>query len=752
MHITAMPSDAMNISLLHPKQTSIRWKLLGAFVVVVLAALGTALMAIQLQLNAAERAAALEAEHVAKAIANTGTENPIDNPRVLQKYVDRLGSMFDRDIIIVNRHGEVIADTNATAIGSTYMNAEIAMTMLDSVSRTFVGPDATQPGMAKQVVVPLRANPAENGSPAVGAIIFEYTLLYDTLMQEARRAGYMTGVVMLVLISIGWLVAVRVTRSIVRPLAKLQRGVAAIANEHYDTRVEVTSRDEIGRLAAAFNKMAEDLGHSRKALKQRALELAKSNALLQDGIAQQKQSAERIQYLAYHDSLTGLPNRAMFNIVLPKAIKQAQRHDRQFGLFFIDLDRFKQINDTLGHEAGDLLLQEVGQRLTQGLRASDTVARLGGDEFVVLVPDLADEHQAQSVARKILAAVSKPFLVPGQELRVTASIGISRFPQDGIDEHTLMKRSDVAMYQAKENGRNAFKFYDSQRDANSFERLSMEAGLRRALERNELELHYQAKRDIWTGATSGMEALLRWNHPELGNVPPTQFIPVAEETGLIVPIGLWVLRTACLQTMDWHTRGLTNLVVAVNLSPRQFADENLLVNIIEILEETGMDARHLELEITESTIMRDPAKGRQLLMTLKSMGVRIAIDDFGTGYSSLSTLKQLPIDTLKIDRSFVRDLETNADDRGLTEAIITLAKTLKLHLVAEGVETRAQADFLRKRGCDELQGYYFSKPLPAKEFARFVSRHRASLLEIKDLVKSTNFDDLQSFTRPGALA
>jgi EAL domain-containing protein (putative c-di-GMP-specific phosphodiesterase class I) len=328
------------------------------------------------------------------------------------------------------------------------------------------------------------------------------------------------------------------------------------------------------------------------------------------------------------------------------------------------------------------------------------------------------------VASKVLKVTARPFLLLGQELRVTASIGISRFMQDGDDEQTLMKHADVAMYQAKESGRSGFAFYSAERNANSFERLALESSLRRALKRNELLLHYQPKMDFQTGRISGMEVLLRWNHPELGMVSPAEFIPVAEETGLIVPIGKWVLRQACLQTKLWQEQGLADLTVAVNLSPRQFGDANLLTDIVTILHETGMDGRRLELEITESAIMQNAEAGAKLMRALKAQGIRIAVDDFGTGYSSLSTLKVFPVDTLKIDRSFIRDLSTNAEDRGLTAAIIQMAKTLKLQLVAEGVETSAQMEFLKDLGCDELQGYLFSRPLSQAAFEQFVSGHQ----------------------------
>ncbi|WP_218176792.1 putative bifunctional diguanylate cyclase/phosphodiesterase [Pseudomonas gingeri] len=426
--------------------------------------------------------------------------------------------------------------------------------------------------------------------------------------------------------------------------------------------------------------------------------------------------AERVEYLAYHDGLTALPNRSLFSKLLSQNISEARRYHRQLAVLFLDLDRFKHINDTLGHHAGDHLLQEVAGRLTACLRASDIVARLGGDEFVVLLPELSEAKYVANTAQKILSAIAKPFKLQGQEFRVTASVGISLYAQDGLDEQTLTKHADIAMYQAKQQGKNNFQFYSEKLNAESLERLTLELGLRHALERNEFRLHYQAKRDIRSGQITGMEALLRWEHPDLGLIAPMQFIPVAEETGLIVPIGKWVLRTACLQNIAWQQQGLPHLGIAVNLTARQFVDDNLLTDLAAILTETGMEAGLLELEIAESLLMQDVKRALQVLNGLKKLKIRIAIDDFGIGYSSLSALKQFPLDSIKIDRSFIRDVTSVAEDKALTEAIIAMGRTLSLTVVAQGVETREQADFLRDNACDEFQGFYFNKPVPADQF------------------------------------
>ncbi|MEH2475116.1 diguanylate cyclase (GGDEF)-like protein [Nitrobacteraceae bacterium AZCC 2161] len=423
---------------------------------------------------------------------------------------------------------------------------------------------------------------------------------------------------------------------------------------------------------------------------------------------------ERIKYLATHDSLTDLPNRAMFGQLLNFSIKTARRYRRHFAILLIDLDRFKIINDSLGHAAGDTLLVEMASRLRSGVRASDVVARLGGDEFVILLNEITESHQVMIVARHLLSVLGKPLELSGHECRVTASIGIAMFPEDGADEQTLTKNADIAMYLAKEEGKNDARFFSNEIKAQSIERLTMEANLRHALDRDELCLHYQPKLDVSTGRIAGVEALLRWAHPELGMLPPMRFIPLAEETGLIVPIGRWVLNTACAQNMAWKREGLPPLSMAINVSPRQFSDEHLLRDVDDALAASGMDPGLLQIEITESMVMLNVERAIQLLDAIQSRGVRLAIDDFGTGYSSMSMMKRFPIDTIKIDRSFVRDLPQNSEDKAIAQAIIGMGKALGLTIVAEGVETSEQEEFLREHACDEIQGFLFSKPVPAE--------------------------------------
>ncbi|QDW36617.1 EAL domain-containing protein [Bradyrhizobium sp. KBS0727] len=437
-------------------------------------------------------------------------------------------------------------------------------------------------------------------------------------------------------------------------------------------------------------------------------------------VDEKAQADQRIEYLASHDSLTNLPNRDMFNEMLRRAIDAAQRYQRQFAVLFIDLDRFKIINDSLGHDAGDMLLVEIGGRLRRALRSSDVVARLGGDEFVVILEEAAERHEVERIASELLSVLGQPLQLSGHECHTTASIGIAMYPCDGADMQTLTKNADMAMYLAKEDGKNGFRFFTREIKTQSIERLTLESALRRAQERDQFSLHYQPKIDMTSGQITGVEALLRWIHPELGTISPGQFIPLAEETGLIVPIGRWVLKEACAQNMAWQRRGLRPVTMAVNLSPRQFADPHLLHDVDEALLASGMSPVLLQLEVTESMVMRNVSRAIKVLDAIQSRGIRLAIDDFGTGYSSMSLMKQFPIDTIKIDRSFVRDLPNDSEDQAIAQAIISMGKALGMTVIAEGVETVEQETFLRNHACDEMQGFLFSKPLPPREMANLL--------------------------------
>ncbi|MCC6808574.1 MAG: EAL domain-containing protein, partial [Deltaproteobacteria bacterium] len=425
-------------------------------------------------------------------------------------------------------------------------------------------------------------------------------------------------------------------------------------------------------------------------------------------ITERRRAEENLQFIANHDALTQLPNRALFVRSLAEAIARARRRGNRLSVLFIDLDRFKNINDTLGHDAGDRLLCEMANRLRASLRETDTVARLGGDEFVVLAEDTAGALPAIQVAQRILDTVTRAHVLDGRECHVTASVGIATYPDDGLDASALLKHADIAMYRAKDKGKNAFELYSAQSNEHTVERLALEASLRYAVERDELVLHYQPKIELASRRVVGVEALLRWRHPELGFVPPNAFIPLAEETGLIVPIGAWVLRTACEQARRWRDAGLAGLRVAVNISARQFARVDLAESIDQALAAVGLDPDLLEVELTESMMMTNVERSLDAMTALKRRGIHIAIDDFGTGYSSLGYLKRFPLDSVKIDRSFVKDLPQGPRDCALTQATIAMAHALGLKAVAEGVETAEQAAFLQRHGCDEVQGYHFA--------------------------------------------
>ncbi|HJX14746.1 MAG TPA: EAL domain-containing protein [Candidatus Deferrimicrobiaceae bacterium] len=441
-------------------------------------------------------------------------------------------------------------------------------------------------------------------------------------------------------------------------------------------------------------------------------------------ITDRKKAEERLAYLAYHDSLTGLPNRVTFKERLVLDLARAKRRAEVVGVVLVDLDRFKEVNDTLGHESGDKLLVAVAQRLQETVRDTDTVSRMSGDEFCVILPDQKDGHAAVEAARRIRFALVTPFDIGGQEIHLTASMGLSLFPFNGDAPEILVKNADIAMFRAKALGRDTLQVFSEEMSAAVEERARMEKGLRRASERNEFVVHYQPEIDLKTGLIVGAEALVRWQTPDKGLVPPMQFIPVAEETGAIIPMSEWVIQTACAQAKEWHKEGYEPFRISINVSARLFQQYDLAKTVLDILRRTGLEPESLELEITESVAMQNIEAIMETLWKLNGFSIRVAMDDFGTGYSSLAYLKKFPINILKIDMAFIKDLDRNPEDQTIVKAIIAMAHTLKIDVIAEGVERPEQVDLLKAFGCGYAQGFYFSKPLPAREFTKLLSRNR----------------------------
>jgi predicted signal transduction protein with EAL and GGDEF domain/CHASE3 domain sensor protein len=534
-----------------------------------------------------------------------------------------------------------------------------------------------------------------------------------------------------------------VFRYMTRSLEELARRAGDIAAGKLSVAIKPKSEKDL--LGNAFARMTEELRRSREELEEqvnvRTTQLRVINESLRQEIEGRKQAEEEIRQLAFYDSLTRLPNRRYFLEQLKNTLEGAKRYGRLVGLLYLDLDGFKNVNDTLGHGVGDRLLNQVGERLVEGVRSSDLVgrpdsdaapamsmpvglSRLGGDEFTILLTEMSTPENAGKVARRVLSALSKPFFLDRREVLVTASIGIAVFPSDGQDVLTLMRNADTAMYQAKDQGRNGWQYYSEEMNVAAARRLQLETRLRRALERQEFSLCYQPIRDAVSGNVIGAEALLRWTDAEMGPVSPSEFVPIAEETGLILPIGDWVLRTACGQAHAWRAAGFRPIRIAVNVSSQQLKQSKLVETVARLLEETGLSPANLDLEFTESALIREDAVTTATIRGLKELGMGLALDDFGTGYSSLSYLRRVPFDRVKIDRFFVGEITSDAEGGKLVAAIITMAHSLDLGVVAEGVETLEQAEFLRRQGCDELQGFLFSQAVPPEEFLRFLEREK----------------------------
>jgi diguanylate cyclase (GGDEF)-like protein len=527
----------------------------------------------------------------------------------------------------------------------------------------------------------------------------------------------------------------RMSRIITDPLLRLSEIARRITTEkNYTLRVERHEQDELGDLIADFNAMLGEIQARDSALEehrhmleervwQRTRELKTANLKLEDAKEKAESVAQRMKYQAHHDALTGLPNRALLHDRISTELAHARRQQTTLALLFLDLDRFKLINDSLGHATGDQLLRVVSRRLSDCVRDEDTVARLGGDEFMVLLPRISGSSDAGRIGRKILDCLVEPVTCNGHELHVTTSIGISVYPYDGRDVESLVKNADISMYRAKELGRNKVVYYTAEMNSGSRKQLAMETSLRKAVENNELELHYQPKVDITRNSIVGVEALLRWKHPGMGYISPLEFIPIAEDSGLLAPIGEWVLHTAFAELANWHAAGHQDITMAVNLSSTQLSRPGLDAIVEDALAATGIEPRLAELEITENVAMQNIDSAIAILTKIKQMGIRIAMDDFGTGYSSLGYLRRLPVDIVKIDQSFVHGIPESHEDALIAQAIIAMAGSLNLSLVVEGIENARQLRFFRELGCDIVQGYLFSKPVNAAGMLKLLDTH-----------------------------
>lgn len=661
--------------------------------------------ALALEWRSLDQAAQIEARNLALSLAQTMSAA---HSHTLH-FLPGSNGVDQRDIFVLDRERRTLSSIVPSEVGSVYVDdksAQIDQVLSDGLPRSFTELSPQHPQGARFIAVPVRESAAP-GSPVIGVLALESSRLSDQLVAEAAALLYgiaFTGLAALLAIAA---VGVRLARRLSGSIRDLHGGVDDFAQGHMDTRIRPAGSVEVAALGRAFNAMAESL-------QQTTLDLRLEGEMA-------KEAAVQVERLAFTDPVTGLANRASLSRLLQQQIAWATSSGNGFALLILGLDRFRKVNDSLGHSVGDELLALLGQRLQALVGSNHVVVRLGGDEFAMLI-DEVDPTALAATARQLIVSLGAPCRLRGNDLRMGASIGIAVFPKDGGDEETLMRHADIAMHHAKDEGGDTFAIYSDEHNRHSVERMAFEAALRQALEVNGLMVHYQPKVSAHTGLIESVEALVRWKHPQLGTIPPAKFIPIAEETGLIVPLGLQVMRKACEQLVDWRDQGLPQIGMAINLSPAQLADPDLLGDIDEIIAVTGVDPQMLELEITESLLMRDTCKTVELLSALKRRGLRLAVDDFGTGYSSLSQLRNFPVDTLKIDRSFVRGLAEDAGDRAIARAIMQMAGTLRLDVVAEGVETDAQQRVLSELGCDLLQGFLFSPGVPADELAAMLQR------------------------------
>jgi diguanylate cyclase (GGDEF)-like protein len=683
----------------------IQRKLLGLVVSVCVAVASITGAALMLQWTSLEQAAQVEARNLALSLAHTLSAS---RSHTLHVQSDSLG-VDQRDIFVLDRERRTLASVVPAEVGTVYgddRSAAIDQVLRDGVPRSFTETSTQHPEGARFVAVAVRASAAPE-SPITGVLALESSRLAHQLIADNVPRLYAIALIGLaVLLGIA-VVGTRLARRLSASIEDLRAGVDAFAQGRLGTRLVPAGTAEVAALGHAFNTMAQ-------ALEQTTLDLRLESEMA-------KEAAVQVERLAFSDPVTGLANRASLSRLLTKQIAWAAASDRGFALLMLGLDRFRNVNDSLGHGVGDELLSLLGERLQAAVGAHRVVVRLGGDEFAMLLDEL-DPAALGATARHLIDTLGAPCRVRGNELRLSASVGVALCPKDGGNEETLMRHADIAMHNAKEDGGGTFKLYAEDLNRHSVERLAFEAALRQAVETEALSVHYQPKVSAHTGLIEGVEALVRWKHPQLGSISPVKFIPIAEETGLIVPLGRWVMRQACEQLVAWQREGLPAIGMAINLSPAQFRSPTMLADIDAAIADSGVDPTRLEFEITESMLMQDGGRTAAMLRALKARGVRLAVDDFGTGYSSLSQLRNFPVDTLKIDRSFVRGIADDVEDRAIAQAIVQMARTLRLGVVAEGVETDAQQRVLGALGCDLLQGFLFSPGVPAAELEAMLRR------------------------------
>ncbi len=559
----------------------------------------------------------------------------------------------------------------------------------------------------------------------------------DIVNKNSKKSAIIEKFILVVLFTVLFVFAFlsrHVYRSITHPIKELTTIAEGFQKGDLSIMMDESRQDEFGSLARYFNRSTTELSETTQELKSHSAKLTKLNKQLNEEVVERLQAEERIKYMAYHDDLTGLPNRYLFKDRLNVYLNQAARYQKKGAVLFLDIDNFKNINDSLGHTMGDLLLKEVASSLRLSVRASDsvtrqmlfddknsTISRLGGDEFTILLTDIESSLDAVKVAQRIMTNMSEPFKLEDNEVFVSISIGIAICPDDGDNVESLLKNADTALFHAKKVGKNNYQFYKAFMNATAQKRLIMESELHKAIDNNEMELYYQPRVHVATGNIVSLEALLRWQCPNKGFIPPFEFIPVAEDTGIIIPLGEWVLNTACRQKKAWEVAGLPPFSVSVNISGKQLQKDNILQTISGALKNSLVNPNQLELEITENVLMNNAKKTIDMISELKEMGLKLSMDDFGTGYSSFSYLQQFALDVIKIDRAFIKDIPDNTGSAAIVTAIISMAHSLNLTVVAEGVETKEQLDFLANCGCDEIQGYYFSKPLPTDQITALLN-------------------------------